>query len=241
MKIKVAVIEDEMIIGDNIISTLIQLGYEPVGPAINYTSGIKLINEQEPDLVLLDINLGGRKDGIDLAVEVRKSRNIPIIFLTSHSDKTTIERAKSVHPEAYLVKPFNADEMYSAIEIAMHKHYSVASASNESSSKDLLIADSLFIKEKSRYVKLAFNDLYYLQSDHVYVKLVGDQQSYLVRSNMAEMLEKLPNYFIRIHRSYAINSKHLKAVNGDVVLVGKHEVPVSRSQRQEILSRLNLL
>ena len=118
-KVKVGVVEDELIIAYNIIDALEELGYSSVGPVTNFTEGIELIKNEQPDILLLDIILSGNKDGIDLAWHIKENYNIPFIFLTSHADKSTVDRAKLVDPPAYLVKPFNKDELYSAIEIAL--------------------------------------------------------------------------------------------------------------------------
>jgi DNA-binding response OmpR family regulator len=75
-------------------------------------------------MLLLDINLNDTKDGIDLAEKINELFQLPFIFLTANSDSATIERAKKVKPNAYLVKPFNKDELYAAIEIVFNNHKS---------------------------------------------------------------------------------------------------------------------
>src|SRR5215217_4281149 len=118
--LKIGVVEDELVIARTILNTLDELGYAHCGPAINYTEAIEMIETEKPDLLLLDIQLSGRKDGFDVAGKLNESHKLPFIFLTANSDIETIDRAKSVKPHAYIVKPFTKEELYAAIEIAFN-------------------------------------------------------------------------------------------------------------------------
>src|ERR1700761_2961087 len=99
-KVKVGIVEDEMIIALGIINIVQELGYDTTGPANNYTQAMEMIAADKPDILLLDIQLSGHKDGIDVAAAVRKGYEIPIIFLTANADTATVERAKAVAPDA---------------------------------------------------------------------------------------------------------------------------------------------
>jgi CheY-like chemotaxis protein len=76
---------------------------------------------KQPDLVLMDINLKGEMDGIEAARQIRKDFDIPVIFLTSHSDGNTLRRAKEIHPDGFITKPFSDDDLRVAIELALKK------------------------------------------------------------------------------------------------------------------------
>jgi DNA-binding NarL/FixJ family response regulator len=118
--VKILVVEDEIIIADNICSTLKNLNLEPTEPALNYTQAIaRLMLEPKPDLALLDINLSGQKDGIDVAKFINENCPMPIVFLTAFGDDATIERAKNVKPCGYLLKPFTKANIKPTIEIAV--------------------------------------------------------------------------------------------------------------------------
>lgn len=241
-KVLVGVVEDELIIADNIIDSLKSLGYSTVGPAMNFTEGLEMLEKDQPDILLLDIILSGSKNGIDLAWNIREDYNIPFIFLTSHADKATVDKAKQVDPPAYLVKPFNKDELYSAIEIAMfnHANRNRVSDQNQLTSKrpDYLINNSLFIKDKDCFHKIKFDDILFLKNDHVYIHVQTLDKSYLVRSNMSEYLNKLPSQFFRVHRSYAINVHHLDAIDGEYVVIKDHRIPITRNYKRELLSKI---
>ena len=110
-KIKIGIVEDEMIIVETIVLALGKLGYEIAGTAGTYEEGLEMISKNRPDLVLLDINLGTKKDGIDLAIALKEGLGTPIIFLTANSDAVTIERAKEIQPLAFIVKPFSKNDL----------------------------------------------------------------------------------------------------------------------------------
>ncbi|MBN1168003.1 MAG: response regulator [Methanospirillaceae archaeon] len=118
---KILIVEDEMIISMEIKQKLHSMGYVTVGQAITGESAIQKAGETMPDLVLMDIRLKGDMDGITAGKRIMDLYDIPIIFLTAHSDKATLERAISVSPSGYLLKPFKERELMTNIEMSLHK------------------------------------------------------------------------------------------------------------------------
>jgi DNA-binding NarL/FixJ family response regulator len=121
-RIKVGIVEDEMIIADTICLALQNLNYDYCKPANSFAKAIQMIESEKPDIVLLDINLNAKLDGIDLGHHINANYAIPIIYLTANSDKATIERCKETLPNAFLIKPFSNEKLFSAIEIALFSH-----------------------------------------------------------------------------------------------------------------------
>lgn len=119
---KILVVEDEMIISMEIKQKLLEMGYIVVGQAITGESAIQKAGETKPDLVLMDIRLKGQMDGITAAQRIIELYDLPIIFLTAHSDKATLERAVALSPSGYLLKPFKERELMTNIEMSLHKH-----------------------------------------------------------------------------------------------------------------------
>lgn len=119
---KILIVEDEMIISMEIKQKLHAMGYVVVGQAITGESAIQKSGETKPDLILMDIRLKGDMDGITAAKRIMDLHDLPIIFLTAHSDKATLERAISVSPSGYLLKPFKERELMTNIEMSLHKH-----------------------------------------------------------------------------------------------------------------------
>lgn len=238
-KVKILVVEDEIIIADSICNALNELGYHALEPAINYTEAIETIESEKPDIAILDIQLSGKKTGIDLAKKIRESYHFPFIFLTSNSDSFTINQAKEVKPPAYLIKPFSKEELYSSIEIALH-NFSVKSG--DLTDENLIIKEAIFIKNKGFFTKVSFSDILYLKSDHVYVEiLLSNQQKYVVRSSLNDILSKLNSNFIRVHRGFVINIAYLNQINSNSVKIIDEEIPIGKKFREEIVKRINLI
>jgi two-component system, response regulator PdtaR len=118
---KILIVEDEPVIAADIEFTLTKAGYLVVGIANNSTQALDMIVTRQPDLVLLDIAIKGDRDGIDVANIMMKKHMIPFVFLTSFSDRETLERAKTTLPLGYIVKPFKDKDVLSTIEIALYR------------------------------------------------------------------------------------------------------------------------
>ncbi len=121
MSLRILIVEDEPIISDDIESTLLSNHYDIAGKAYSSTQALDMLLTRYPDLVLLDIAIKGDKDGIDIANIIREKYHIPFIFLTSYSDKETLDRAKPTMSYGYIVKPFKDRDLLTAIEMGMYR------------------------------------------------------------------------------------------------------------------------
>jgi DNA-binding NarL/FixJ family response regulator len=120
--IKVLIVEDEPLIARNIAMYLRNHDYDVSAIAHDPEEALFQLKRYPPDLAILDINLESERDGIDLADYINKNCFIPFLYLTSYSDKTTLERAKTTNPAGFIVKPFNEKTLYASIEIALANH-----------------------------------------------------------------------------------------------------------------------
>lgn len=119
---RVLVVEDELILAEDIAFSLTDLNYEVAGIASNSEQALRMIRESKPDLILMDINLSGEIDGIELAEFVWTRYDAPVIYLTGYSERNVLDRAKRTHPYGYLNKPIIFSEFRSTIETALYKH-----------------------------------------------------------------------------------------------------------------------
>jgi PAS domain S-box-containing protein len=120
-KFSILIVEDEAIIAMGIQVDLENLGYEVIAHALNGKEALELVSKCRPDLALMDINLHGRQDGIETAVQLRRLFQIPIVFLSGAIDSATVDRAKVVDPYGYIVKPFSQDNLRIALEHAFNR------------------------------------------------------------------------------------------------------------------------
>jgi len=121
---KILIVEDNSIVAEDIRIKLGHMGYKNATVATSYAKAIRAAEVQMPDIALMDIQLGGDKNGIDAAGELRRKYQVPIIYITAYADEETVARAKLTEPYGYLVKPFEDNELRSAVEIALYKQKS---------------------------------------------------------------------------------------------------------------------
>jgi CheY-like chemotaxis protein len=116
------IVEDEAIVANDIKETLKSLGYTVPGIAKSGELALEKIKEAKPDLVLMDIHLAGKMDGVETAGKIHVLYGIPVIYLTAYADKALLERAKVTEPYGYVIKPYDERELHSVIEMALYKH-----------------------------------------------------------------------------------------------------------------------
>jgi DNA-binding response OmpR family regulator len=116
------IVEHESVVAEDIRQTLTDQGYAIAGIAPSGEAALPALEETRPDLVLMDIHLGGTMDGIETAGIIRDRFGYPVVILTAHSDEVNIARAKLTGPYGYILKPFNERELHSTIEMALSRH-----------------------------------------------------------------------------------------------------------------------
>jgi len=161
-KRRILIVEDERVVAMDLAGTLRELGYQVAGTVSRAHEAIRQALELKPDLVLMDVRLAGEPmDGIEVARSIRRGRDIPIVYLTAHSDADTLNRACSTAASGYVVKPFKTPELHCAIEIALHKH----SADREVQERQRWlsatlgsVAEAVVATDESGYIRL-FNSV----------------------------------------------------------------------------------
>ncbi len=123
-KLRILIVEDEPAIAEHIAAYLDNEDFEVSGIAYDSEEALQQLQINTPDAVILDINLEGGEDGISIAQIINVTYQIPFLFLTAHSDKHTLNRAKEVNPSGYIVKPFNEKTLQASVEIAIANHSS---------------------------------------------------------------------------------------------------------------------
>jgi CheY-like chemotaxis protein len=115
----VLLVEDDDIIAKIADWRLNNLGYRVCGRAVSGAEAMEMVVKFKPDIVLMDINLRGELDGIETAKMIKKGFNIPVIYVTSHSDGPTVERARETRPDGFIIKPFDDNDLRVAIELVL--------------------------------------------------------------------------------------------------------------------------
>jgi DNA-binding LytR/AlgR family response regulator len=239
--LEIGVVEDELVIARTILNTLEELGYSHCGPAINYTETMAMLEHHKPDLLLLDIQLAGKKDGIDVAEKLNELYHIPFIFLTANSDIETIDRAKKVKPHAYIVKPFSKEELYAAIEIAF-SNFNGNQEEPKTEKEASHPKDFMFVKDGYVFRKVFFSDLLYLESEANYVTLhLKTGKKVMVRSTLNDFIQHIDQkVFIRIHRSYSANINLVDDIFPTELTIQGIKIPIGKSYKEELFRTLGI-
>jgi DNA-binding response OmpR family regulator len=116
------IVEDEILIAEELRERLSRLGFNVIAVVDTADLGVAIATSEHPDLVLMDIRLRGEKDGVEAAMEIRRQVDVPIVYLTAHSDGLTVERAKQTEHDGFILKPFHRQELQSTIEVALERH-----------------------------------------------------------------------------------------------------------------------
>lgn len=219
----ILIVEDEPIIAGFIRKELRSLGYTICGHARNYEEAIALMAQSPPDLALVDIALGGSKDGIHFAHALRETGDTPLIFLTSFSDPQTIERAKPTRPDGYVVKPFTSGDLYASIELALSAHSEKRPAN-----------DAIFLPDGYGKVRVDLNQILFIESRRMYLDVHSTERCFTLRSSLSDFLTSLPpDQFVRIHRSIVVNQQRLSRWTRNSVWIGDQEFPIGRTYQTD--------
>ena len=249
-KIRILAVEDNPLHQENILILVEGMGYELAGMADNAKDALQLLISTQPDVVLMDIEIIGEQDGVQLAEKISRVRPTPIIFTTALKDASTIARATTTEPYAYLVKPVQEDNLQAAIELAVYRFAKDKERVNAENllpvwNSDVFFQDCLFSKQGGKLVKILFSEILIIEvAKDRYCKVQTAKETFLVRTSLREIAEKLPgNAFIQVHRSYIVRATSISSIDESegIVEVDGIAVPLGKSYKEQILKMLNLI
>jgi DNA-binding LytR/AlgR family response regulator len=241
-QLKVLIVEDDLMISESLKDILRILNHKVVGIADNADEAIELCNKDLPDLALLDIQISGDIDGVDLAEIIRDQFEIPFIFTTAYADNETVLRARDKGPFGYLVKPYGIKEVNAAIQIAKASFDRLKTAEKAVINLSKIVGESLFLKQDSKLVKIKIEDILYVEAKGDYALFKTKAKGFIVQTTMKNVEEKLGNFFFqKIHRSFIINLSKIIDIEESNLLIEDKIIPISRANRESLFKRLNLL
>ncbi len=219
---KILIVDDEVLIAEFLKDELISLGYQNIKLAHHKTQAYKVIEEFEPQVILLDIRMKSEREGIEIAEQINQSFKIPFIFITAHSDKEIIKLALNTKPAGYITKPFKQMDVYAAVRLA--------EANSEKETERYLL-----FKDSYDTIKLLVDDILYVQSDDNYIHIFTENKKYTLRNTLEWFKENTPEeLFHRTHRSYIVNITKITKSNSKSVFIYDLEIPVSRGNQVKL-------
>ena len=141
----------------------------------------------------------------------------PFLFLTANQDSRTLKEAARLSPTAYISKPFKPNDVAAALEIISH-----------------LIPDTIQIRGANGIEELNPNDILFIKSDGVYIEIYTNKSMVVQRKLLKEIMDELPPAFIRVHRSYLVNSDYIGQRSANHITIQEHQIPISRSYKANL-------
>ena len=241
-KISALVVEDDPIIAADLVWLLKDINLSPFPPVASSEEAFMVLENTVPDLILMDVTIEGDMDGIQLASHIRKAHDLPIVFLTAHHDRQTMDRIKEVRASAYLVKPVHANSLQAAIELALYNHqHAKPTHQMQEEVDDLISSSTVFIKVKNQLKKVNLKDIAFFEAEDNYVFIHLGEEKHLLSTNLKTLEPRLPANFLRVHRSFIVNLEAIDGIEEDVILMGKNHIPLGRTYREEFIGKINPL
>lgn len=204
----------------------------------NAIQAIKYLNQNEVDLIFLDIHMPDFT-GFDF---IETLKNPPKIILTTSDPNFAIQAFEYGCIVDYLVKPITQERFEKAINKAEQKKETVIKKETKTKKIESSSGNDLYVNIDRRLIKIDIPSIYLVEAKGDYIQIKTEDKNYTVHSTLKKIEEKLPDsLFLKVHRSYIINIKEIIDIEDNTVLIKKNVIPVSRSNRPELMKRLNLL
>lgn len=203
----------------------------------NAMHAIKYLNQNNVDLIFLDVHMPDFT-GFDF---IQTIKNPPKIILVTSDKNFAIEAFEYECIVDYLVKPISEERFMKAIQKANSAQIS-SSAPKVASSVSEDNANEFYVNIDRRLIKIEFNSVTIVEAKGDYIHIKTEAKNYIVHSTLKKIEDKLPkDLFLKVHRSFIINTKKIIDIEDNSVLIAKDVIPVSRANRPELMKRLNLL
>lgn len=227
----ILIVEDEIELAANLKEILEFLGFKVINIFSNGVDVLDSLSKELPDLILMDIQIEGEIDGIDLAYHIRGKYKIPLIFLTAYHDKSILDRVSEVNYDDYLLKPYTVERLQSSIYLAFKNFESLLK--NEKTTVTLGIRDKGFV------VPVPEDEIIFLKADGLYTRVYTNSKNYILRNILKEVTNDLSsNKFLRVHKSFTVNINNITSFNSKELTIGNYVIPTRRGLYKELKDKI---
>lgn len=244
--INVLIIEDLPTESGTLAKVLTENNYTVVGIATTYNEALLLFYKNAVDIIVIDVFLDGKPDGITFAetISIIPDSIKPFVFLTSSKDRQIFERAKLTHPFSFLLKPFNELEILYAIEMAVEKFYAQTNVFLSKDQNTVISKDYLFVKKKNALKKVLITDILYIEVEERYCNIVTESEKFVILISLTKIMELLDDtIFYRTHRNFIVNSQKIEEIlvsENLIILKGNHKIILS-DKYKDLIKRFHVL
>lgn len=231
--IRCIIVDDEAIAREILESHIAKIdSVKVVASCKNALDAFKVINSEEIDLIFLDINMP-EITGLSFARSM--TRDIKIIFTTAYREYAV--DGFDLQAVDYLLKPISFERLLQAVNKFMNERINTTPQGR--TDNELEHEDSFFVRSDRKMTRINFDDILYIESLSDYVKIHLQDKTVVTRETLSNIEERLPGKdFLRIHRSYLVSVSSIESFTNETIVVQKHELPISRSHKEDVLKRL---
>jgi DNA-binding LytR/AlgR family response regulator len=241
--IKILAVEDDELHADTLRMIIDRLSYELIDIVDTAAEALRLIRTTHPDVLLMDIDLGAGETGIDLVKKINEIADVPVIYLTTFTSEAVFRQARETLPEAYINKPYSAEQLQTAIELAVFRKQKELDLVRKRS-RHHPPTDTVFVKAGTSLVKMHLKDIILVEAYDKYCYVYDKSKKHLLNMPLKTFAQHLPpDQFLQVHRSYVVNLEAVDTIQlqQNTLEIGGHRVPVSKTYKPALLSQLKML
>ena len=240
-KIKVLIVEDEMIVARDIAYYLREMGCEIMKICIEGEQSLEYLAKNEVDIILMDITLKGRLNGVETVQRIKADHDTPVIYLTANTDNLSFQLAKTTKPYGFIEKPFKPKRLVRTVELLIEQIVERRS-DNDDGSSQFILNDRIFVRENGEMKKIFIEDIILVEADGSYAKVITSSKQYILAINLLKLEERLSNdTFVRVHRSFLVNLKHVDGINDGFIKISNRSVPIGRKYHQAFMNKVKVI
>lgn len=229
MKTKILIVEDEILVAENTADDLKREGFEITEIALSSKEALISIEKSPPHIILMDINIKGDIDGIELTEEIQKNYSMPVIYVSSNVTSQYINRAIATSPSAFISKPYQTKDLVIAIELAVRKHNEAVLTGNPP------LRDSVFVKSGEYHRKVFLDEILYIEANGSYCTVFTEKKRFVLSFNLFHFEQEIKtDTLLRVHRSFIVNINKVDAFDKNTLRIGTNVIPVSNSFKEKV-------
>ncbi|MFV8226090.1 LytR/AlgR family response regulator transcription factor [Christiangramia aquimixticola] len=232
---KIIIVENDIPLAARLSLELNRLGYNITGIFSRTKDALHFIEQEFPDLILLDESLKGELNGIESENPKSSKFASPIIYFNK-SNPGIIDK---LLPETVVN---GKKKLKKGLTDSFRKLQKKAGKSKVKNKEHCFLKDRIFIRNRDKMLKLSLDDIRYIEADRNYCRVFTKDRNYLIVTTLKEVDEKLTDKrFLRIHRSYIVNISHIDEIGNNFVVISAHSLPISKNMRQELFTHLQVI
>ncbi|MCM8570699.1 response regulator transcription factor [Gramella jeungdoensis] len=233
---EIVIVENDIPMAAKLSLTLSELGYRITGIFSRAKDALNFIEQETPDLILLDDQLKGQLNGMETPGSDKNKNETSVIYFNKEQSSMSIPELLPV--EKNIRKGILKKEIKESFK-RLRKKYRLK---KHPKSAACFLSDRIFVRYKDKMVKISLADIKFIEADRNYCRVFTKDRQYLLVTTLKEVTNKLPDKgFLRIHRSYIVNLWHIDEIGGNHVVISGRSLPLSKTMRNELFRHLQVI